>query len=70
MTSTAKKKITHLATANGSTKESEIMTSRMPEPFKEPLPRLMSAARYIPVGLWLLDLKLFKMITPTPPKPE
>ena len=65
MTSKAKKKITHLAMAHGSMKESEIMASRMPEPFEEPLPRLMSAARSIPVGLRVLDLTLFKMIAPT-----
>ena len=65
MTSKAKKKITHLAMAHGSMKESEIMASRMPEPFEEPLSHLMSPARSIPISLWVLDLKLFEMIAPT-----
>jgi hypothetical protein len=57
-------KESYLAMAHGNPKESEIPASWVPEPFKEPLPHIMSMAQGIPVRLQVLDLKFLKMVAP------
>ena len=51
-------KESYLAASHGSPKKSEILATRVPEPIEEPLHRVMSTARGVPLRLWVLDLDL------------